>query len=281
MSGSENYKAVAKSIEDYLATKLATEIDKARPGEEIVKYVQGLTEESEPKFKLAESTIWNYLSTAALKDTESRIRSTGNKRGYFLDTTPSIADNRQEELITEVEPVTGQKTKIAESDLYPLIVSWLETKGFSSKDVSTLKSGGPWGNPDVIGALRTEIFGAVEIEVVSCEVKLDESNWQRFIFEAISHKRFSNRSWYCIRTKSDDSPLPKGIEYYAERYKVGIVQIVLSDDELVQLKESTKPVSDFIDQVIERIPALHETVPLREIADVLTRTGYENSLHAE
>jgi len=226
------------------------------------------------------NTVWQYLNRSAVNDPTSPVRSSGTRSGYFLDRDSVTMDESPQEATTEIKPTEGKKTKISESDLYPLIVSWLETKGYSSKDVSTQKGGGPWGNPDILGALRTEIFGAVEIEVASCEVKLDEANWQRYIFEAISHKRFSHRSWYCIRTKSAESPLPKGIEYYAERYNVGIVQIILSDDEFVKVKTGELEASGFIDQVLERIPARYDAVPLREISDALIRSGFENNLHA-
>lgn len=275
-----SYSKISDAIASYLETREATQYERSIAGNEIVDHIVQMMENGRLDAELKRNTVWQYLNRAAVNDDASPIRSSGAKKGYFLDLESVKNEEKPAEVSTEIKPKDGKKTKVSERDLYPLIVSWLETKGYSSKDVSTLKSGGPWGNPDILGALRTDIFGAVEIEVASCEVKLDETNWQRYIFEAISHKRFSHRSWYCIRTKTDEFPLPKGIEYYAERYKVGIVQIVLSDDDLVKMKEDRTKVAEFIDHVVERIPALYEHVPLREVADVLTRSGFENSLHA-
>ncbi|MDO8422389.1 MAG: hypothetical protein Q7S99_09530 [Parvibaculum sp.] len=272
-----SYKLVSEAIVAFLETKQATEVESAVPGKTIVDHLTNEMETKKLEIDLKPNTIWVYLNKAAVNDPASPIRSSENRSGYFLDKA-SVEEEKQQETTAEIKPAEGKKTKVAESDLYPLVVSWLETKGYASKDVSALKSGGPWGNPDVLGALRTEIFGAVEIEVASCEVKLNEDNWQRYIFEAISHKRFSHRSWYCIRTASEKSPLPKGIEYYAERYKLGIVQIILSDDELAKLKADKADAANYIDKVVERIPALYEHVPLREVADVLKRSGFENSL---
>jgi phosphoenolpyruvate carboxylase len=103
-------------------------------------------------------------------------------------------------------------------------------------------------------------------------VKLSEQNWEQFIFEAISHKRFSNRSWFAYRISQAGKPLPKAIEYYAERYKVGIIQILLNDEELVKLKSAKSDiVEELVDRIHERVPALYEHVPLQEKADLFER----------
>jgi phosphoenolpyruvate carboxylase len=66
--------------------------------------------------------------------------------------------------------------------------------------------------------------------------------------------------------------LPKSIEYYAERYKVGVVQILLSDAQLVELKQQKETITeDLLDLVNERIPAFYEHVPLQEKADLFER----------
>jgi hypothetical protein len=129
------------------------------------------------------------------------------------------------------------------------------------------------GESDIIGAERVELFGAVEIDLASCEVKLGENNWEQVIFEAISHKRFANRSWFCYRVADEAQPLPNGMAYYAERYRAGVVQIVLSDGDLVLLKEGKKAPLDYIENVIERVPELYDHVPLREQRDLVDRTG--------
>ena len=220
---------------------------------------------------MADGSILSYLSQAANNDTESSIVSGGPRRGYWHEPpAQSTAKPIEQEQVTAG---TGAPVTILERDLYPLMELWLQQKGFTSKDLSTLKSGGPWGNPDIIGAERVELFGAVQIELASCEIKVREANWERDIFEAISHKRFSNRSWFCYRVDSEEAPLPKGIEYYAERYRVGIVQIVLTNEELISLKQGQRAPLEFIERVIERVPALYDHVPLREQRDLIERSG--------
>lgn len=220
---------------------------------------------------LADGSILNYLSNAANNDSDSSIISGGPRKGYWYEPpTQAPAKPLDQE---EVTAPSGAAITILERDLYPLMELWLQQKGYTSKDLSTLKSGGPWGNPDIIGAERVELFGAVQIELASCEIKVREANLERDIFEAISHKRFSNRSWFCYRVEDEEAPLPKGIEYYAERYRVGVVQIVLTNEELISLKQSQRTPLEFIERVIERVPALYDHVPLREQRDLIDRSG--------
>ncbi|MEV8649375.1 hypothetical protein AB0V79_17130 [Mesorhizobium ciceri] len=229
---------------------------------------------------LARNTIFNYLSQAANTDQESTIVSGGAWGGYWLDTSPTLAPESPSpsEVATEVQAGRGT-ISFQEKDLYPLIRLWLETKGYVAKDAATKKSGGKWGNPDIVGMNRVEILGCTELEVASCEVKLNDAQWETFIFEAISHKRFSNRSYYCYRTKTPEEPLPKGMEYYAERYRVGLVQITLSDEDLAELKEADESkLEAFIDKVRERFPGLYEPVPLQEKLDLIVRLDFQAKL---
>lgn len=220
----------------------------------------------------------SYLSKAANSDPTSRIRSGGPKGGYWVEPVEEAAPVEKEQDVQPLSTGKGKAVQFYEKDLYPLVELWMEQRGFTAKDVSSVKSGGKWGNPDIIGAERTEVFGAIEIEMASCEVKLSSDSWEQVIFEAISHKRFANRSWYCYRTSLEASPLPKGMEYYAERYRVGVVQIELTDDELLSLKNGSAQPIDYLENVIERVPAIYDFVPLKEQRDLVDRTGLSMTL---
>jgi hypothetical protein len=222
---------------------------------------------------IADGTILAYISDAANNDEDSGIVSGGQHAGYWYDESSKIS--MEPRLIDEQHVVGsgGAALTISEKDLYPLTEFWLQTKGYTAKDMSNLKSGGRWGNPDIIGVSRTELMGVVEVDLASCEVKMQDKDWEEVIFEAISHKRFSNRSWFCYRVIDRDTPLPKNIEYYAERYRVGVVQIWLTDDELKELKLKSKEPLDFIERIIERVPALYDHVPLKEKRELIDRTG--------
>jgi hypothetical protein len=67
------------------------------------------------------------------------------------------------------------------------------------------------------------------------------------------------------------------MEYYAERYRVGVVQVILTNEELAGLSNTGKPL-DYIDRVIERVPALYDFVPLREQRELIERTGISLTL---
>ncbi len=271
MARRATYKALIEAVERYLNDEGSKSQATAKSNKEIVDEIKRQIASGVLAVDLTDGSILAYISEAANNDAESSIVSGGPRKGYWHE--PPAPPTEQPIEQTEVKAATGAPVTILERDLYPLLELWLQKKGYTSKDVSQLKKGGPWGNPDIIGAERVELFGAVQIELASCEIKVREANWERDIFEAISHKRFSNRSWFCYRIENEDAPLPKGIEYYAERYRVGIVQIVLTNEELISLKEKRQSPLDFIDRVIERVPALYDHVPLREQHDLIERSG--------
>lgn len=274
---SATYHAIATAIEQYLFESGSTGPHNSKNNRQIVAHIRGLVTEGKLVIDVADGTILNYLSNAAA-DANSKVISGGPRRGYWYAAPTETAQPKAPDVEEISQPAGGPKTTVQERDLYPLMELWLESKGYTTKDVSTLKAGGKWGNPDNIGVDRVDVFGAVEIDLASCEVKLSDKDWELVIFEAISHKRFSNRSWFCYRTESEDAPLPKGIEYYAEKYRVGIVQIVLSDSQLLALKARETAPIEHVEDVIERIPALYDHVPLREKSDLIDRTGISLTL---
>jgi len=266
------YQAIISIAEEKLRTLGHTSPEKAVRSRDLVDAVQKKIETKSLDLSLARGSIFNYISHAANKDENSTIFSGGTWGGYWIENDSPVEISEKPVEATEIKTTQGTKVSFSERDLYPLVHTWLQTKGFTSKDISNLKSGGKWGNPDVVGVKRVDLFGSIEIEIASCEVKLSEANWEQFIFEAISHKRFSNRSWFVYRIGQAGRPMPKAIEYYAERYKVGVVQILLTDDELVGLKTKKDVIpEELIDRVIEKIPAFYEHVPLQEKADLFDR----------
>lgn len=266
------YQQVIKLAERELKSAGSTSQEKKMSSRDLVDAVQRAVEAEKLDLNLARGSYFNYISYAANKDENSAIASGGAWGGYWYDASENIEASVKPIEEAKIESPQGNQISFSERDLYPLLHLWFVTKEFVAKDVSTLKSGGKWGNPDIVGVRRVDLFGSIEIEVASCEIKLSEANWEQFIFEAISHKRFSNRSWFAYRISQAGKPLPKGIEYYAERYKVGIIQILLKDEELADLKsKKIEVLEDLLDRVNERVPALYEHVPLQEKADLFER----------
>lgn len=226
----------------------------------------------------AKNSIYVYLSKAANHDEASRIISGGPHGGYSLELpgASTIDDAAAESRAEAVGAETAVQRR--EAHLYPLVQAWLQASEYVSVDVSNLRAGGHWGNPDLVGVSHIEVLGASEIELVSVEVKLSELSWEKFIFEAISHKRFVNRSWYCYRTSVASTVLPKNMAYYAERYKIRIIQIFLSDSELDSIARNPAGSESYLDRVQERVRALYEPVPLQEKRAFLQRAGMELNL---
>jgi hypothetical protein len=261
------------AAEDYLKSKGKVGPSAAARSKEVVEFLRHKISSGELHVDLSPGTILSYLSHAANRDTDSAIVSGGSWGGYWVDLTADGPQISKPIETAKIKSGLGKQVSFSEKQLYPLVELWLSTKGYVSKDVSTLKSGGKWGNPDIIGINRVELFGSVEIEIASCEVKLSDQSWESFIFEAISHKRASNRSWFCYRVPVENAPLPKGMEYYAERYKVGIVQIVLTDEEMIKVKQKESESIDLLEKVKERVPAIYDNVPLREKRDLMDRAN--------
>jgi hypothetical protein len=267
-----SYQQIINSATEYLSAQDGT----GKSSREIAEHLEQLMDAGRIE-RHSRNVVYTYLSKAANHDEASRIVSGGPHGGYSLEIAaeaPPEPEPPEDATVTE-EPAF----QLREKHLYPLIKTWLEASEYISADVSSLKAGGQWGNPDLLGVMRVEILGAAEIELVSVEAKLSEANWERFIFEAVSHKRFANRSWFCYRTATQYPPLPKNMAYYAERYKVGIIQIYLTDEEIERIANAPEESAAYLDRVQERVRALHEPVPLQEKRQFLSRAGIELNMN--
>jgi len=254
--GNIKYKIVREHIEKFLSENGHTDPEHSASSRKIVDELT--------KTLGKRSSYFAHLNQAANTDPESPVQSAGRTKGYFYQ-----KDKQQKK---------GGKTKseftLLEKHLYPLVEAWLQQgagTGSEYKETQTVanaRGNGPWGNPDIVAKKQTRFAGAVEIELVSCEVKRDIVAWEKFFFEAVSHKRFAHRSWYCVRIDARSS-LPKRelMVQYAERYRVGIATIELSEKEcerLVRLKDETLQ-----DWAAEKIHVVHsapfDPVPLSEV----------------
>lgn len=273
MAGTEtSYRKIIDAAERYLQDKNHTSQDNSVRAKVLVDAIYKLIEEGMLDVNLSERSVFAYISRAANSDESSGIISGGQWGGYWYEPQFESISAEKPTDEAQIEDSKGKQFSFSERNLYPLIELWLDSKGYKTRDISDKKGGGKWGNPDVVGIIRSELLDAKEWELASCEVKLSEQNWEQFIFEAVSHKRFCNRSWYCYRVDNEAGrPLPKGMLYYAERFQIGIVQIALTNDELQQLKLGGTDPLTFINRVQERASAQYEHVPLREQRDLIER----------
>lgn len=255
-----------------LESKGAYSRDKSIPGPKIVDALAGID-----GINLKRGSLFSYLSLAANDSSVSNIVTGGSRSGYWLQKELETASPPEKPETVEIE-IGKKKKEYSEKSLYPLIELWLSTKGFRSKDTSASKSGGKWGNPDIIGLNRIQAFGISDIEIASCEVKINVIGWEQYIFEAISHKRFSDRSYFCFR-HDGESEIPKSMQYYAEKFRIGIVQIELSDEEIINVEkagDNLTKLEPYLQNIVEAFPALYDAVSAQEKVLLLDRLGIKD-----
>lgn len=269
------YTDYVDAIRIYLRKEHATSAQKTKKAREIVEAVM-------PGFdgRLAENSLYNYLNHAAQKDNNSGIISLGPHRGYWLDeaalTTAKKIEGAEQE---EAAPERRNRVK-REATLYEPVRRWLLASNYRAETIADMRGGAKWSNPDVIGMKVSRNFGLTDIEIVSVEVKTGDTNWRQDIFEAIAHKRFANRVYYCYPVSEGLDKLDEEIRRYSELYRVGILQIFLEKDMLESIYSSRStadlPKLGASDIVDEKIPAPYDFIPPRYQIDFLKSLELED-----
>lgn len=185
-----------------------------------------------------ENTFTVFLSRIS-NDKASRINCPGKKQGYYLDALVTEIEEIDEQSTSPEEP-EERKDIVLEKNIYPFIKEWLFEKNHDRvADISNLKRNGKWGNPDLIGLNIEEIYGHPEIEVTTVEVKITDDGWERWIFEAVAHTRFSNRSYFAfiypenLINKLDST----GLHLYAEHFNIGVLIIAVDNEDYIKIKK--------------------------------------------
>ncbi len=194
---------------------------------DIIKAI--LTDFSEERFN--EATLWGYIQRAANERT--RIACPGFKRGYYL-----ITSGLAEEATAETPGSKMNKRQQREKLLYPFCEDWLLLQGYARAGV--LKTmGDRWGTPDVVGISRREnhLVGHY-LELATIEVKASAVDWKTLIFEAVSHRRFSNRAYFAFGCPADEeNKTDPDLRYYCELFGVGALMILLDNQRYKLLNE--------------------------------------------
>ncbi|WP_146111611.1 hypothetical protein [Defluviimonas denitrificans] len=190
---------------------------------------------------LQEPLVGYLIYRALLQAThpaDSLIKSRkGRRGGYFLGEPESF--NGSDGTV----PIETKKEKTLEKHLWPVVVDWLRLNKpveRISSDIANRKSGGVWSNPDIVGLNIVEELGFFDVEITTLEVKTSLSNWRYFFFEAVSHKRISERVYFVYRSRSDiANELKSELLRYAEKYGVGLIELQMDDGEYDALTAST------------------------------------------
>jgi len=167
---------------------------------------------------ILDTTFVIYLNKNS-KEINSRINCPGRRQGYYLDDLFSNDDGSDND---------NNQRKFKEEDLYPIIQNWLFEKEFDRVgNVSNIKSNGKWGNPDLVALDIEELLGVTNVQITTVEVKQTIHKWDEWIFEAIAHTRFADRSYFAFLHPEDMySKLDSlDIKLYAEHFNIGVIVI--------------------------------------------------------
>ncbi len=246
-SGAKNlYERTKIGSEFILNTERIKDSSTAISGQELFRKVKDLYEDFS---QVSENTFYSYLSRLS-KDANSVINCLEKKQGYYLsDIAKSIAgigyETCRQETDSEQFTVADQEESVRkriekESLLYPVLESWLIAQGYQAQDISKGKSLGKWGNPDISGVIADDTFIGLAFELTTIEVKTSIEDWEKWIFEAVSHRRFSNRSYFAFAAPEEtSSKVPQEMRYYTELFHVGVLVISLENEMYTELQRGT------------------------------------------
>ncbi|EJF53969.1 hypothetical protein SapgrDRAFT_2301 [Saprospira grandis DSM 2844] len=214
----------------------ATSIENKMSSSEIYEIYRQLLEKEPNLPDISKNTFVVYLSRIS-SDQHTKIICPGHRQGYFLNELVT----KLEELENDIALNNSEATRAAiqEKDLYPILKEWLFKKNYDRvADISAYRANGKWGNPDLVALSIEELYGATELEITTIEAKLFEDQWEQWIFEAIAHTRFSNRSYFAFLypeewiSKLDSTDL----KLYAEHFNIGILVLGIDDDKYLKIK---------------------------------------------
>lgn len=225
--------------------------------DEYEKVWKKIKDETIPKISIA---TWKCYLSELSKDSENNIRCPGKKKGYYLFSANNSKKNvRQDESIYDDVSESEGETK-GEALLYPILEAWLEIRKFYQiKNISDLRKGGKWQNPDIIALKAENVFNNSIFQVITIEAKLTIKDWEKWIFQAVAHTLFSNRSYFAfLYPETDDGTfetIENDLRFYAETFKIGILKIevpIQTYEDIISRKSGAK-IEDF--EVIEFFPA--------------------------
>lgn len=234
LDGLETIEQIKKATEYVLEKKKITTSEKALFGIKVYEEVK----KEYPKNKFNQNTFIQYLSRA-VRDTDTKINTLGKKQGYFIsEIAGDIEKLAEESSLTDSKELAKNKRNSKEGLLYEFLVGWLQAQSYKSKNISSGKSLGKWGNPDVAGISVVDSFGSPSLEIITIEAKTSLENWEQWIFEAVSHRRFANRCYFAFAHPEEAIiKIPSDMRYYAELYNIGILILSVENSVFQALTE--------------------------------------------
>lgn len=242
--------------------------DKAISAQVLFNKYQELRESTQDLPEINKNSFVVYLSRIA-NTPGSKIICPGRRRGYYYDENYTPLGDEEE---------TGDVIK--EADLYSLAKEWLFEKCDIAVDVSQKTANRAWGNPDLVGFKLYDILNKTLFEIYTIELKLTPDGWRRWIFEAVSHTRFSNRSYFAFLYPENWISKLEGedMRLYAEHFRIGILVLAVTEELYKSVKKNHQiPKLEISDvSFIEYLPAPYISTRPKFRNDFLTSLGINN-----
>lgn len=244
LDGRSVYDQVRLAAEHVLRANGRTDDSKTWGGGEVFEAVRG--EFPDRLGQSNKNTFLQYLSNAA-KDPDSLINCRGRKQGYYISSMAEEFGHSDSEeqgadgsgspwsQPSSVEPAPLRRER--EARLYPFLEAWLISQGYRARDVSSGRTLGKWGNPDVAGVSVLDSFNGLSLEIATIEAKASLDNWEQWIFEAVSHRRFANRSYFAFAHPEEMiHKIPQDMRYYSELFGVGVLAVAIENEAYERLQ---------------------------------------------
>lgn len=254
LAKSNSSEKVEKVVVYILESNKKMDSDNTMSTEEIKNAYKKLHKENPNLVDIPENTIATTVSVLSSK-ADSRLQCPGRRQGYFV--TPQ----QETQSIKEPEPSVhvGDKDKLLEKDLYPVLQTWMKVSlDVKCIDISSKRGCEKWRNPDLLGIKEIDFLGDEKFEITTVEVKPNKQDWTMWIFEAVSHSLFSNRTYYAFLKDNFYEKIQDEMKLYASKFGIGIITIAIDDKERSSINSSDrllKALESGLCQIKEEVPA--------------------------
>lgn len=256
LAKSPSPEKVEKVVVYILESAQKTDPNNTMSTEDIKKAYKKLQKDNDDIICIPENTIATTISVLSSK-ADSRIQCLGKRQGYFvMPATEKVVEDSN----CEVEKVEcPEKGKLLEKDLYPILKKWMELSlSVKGIDISARRGSLKWRNPDLLGIKEIDFLGDEQFEILTIEVKPNIQDWTMYIFEAVSHSLFSNRTYFAYLKDNFYEKVPDEMKLYASKFGIGIISIAIDNDVRPSITNSEnllKALEDKSCQINEEVPA--------------------------
>jgi hypothetical protein len=264
--------------EQALIDKKATTAENKITRHELYESARKLSRLSTKDFP--ENTFSIYIGVA-INNRETKIAREAGKNGYYFNEQANL------ESLLETEEKQGKlKKRKLEEPLYLVFKDWLLARSYRTDVTAGMTILGPWGNPDVTGIMTTTVFNSIRLEIATIEVKASFDNWERVLFEAVSHRRFANRAYFAFSAQKDslNSRDEELLRFYSETFGIGILVFEVERRDFEKINTGKYKANDDSFELIRElsIAPFHETSPRyqKEFLDALKIGDNQEKLYS-